>query len=189
MAPRRWAASQKATALRQANGLTAFNPPEKFLAGNFVADEMNPAFIFGTVKAFAASRKCPTTWLIEEGEKNRPAGQGSPDTARGVYPLPGGGLPGPGGLLCLHRPERLDPPAMDRVAAKNSTGEQGGPGICLEPNPNWIQPARRVAGSAPNCVSSRRTGTSWPNLRKKFVRVDLKFAPIYDLNQQKKISK
>ncbi len=62
-------ASQKATALRQANGLTAFNPPEKFLAGNFVADEMNPGFIFGTVKTFAASRKCPTAWLIEAGEK------------------------------------------------------------------------------------------------------------------------
>ncbi|MBI4642457.1 MAG: hypothetical protein HY743_01680 [Deltaproteobacteria bacterium] len=57
------AASQKAAALRQANGLTAFTPPEKFLAGNFVAEEMNPAFIFGTVKAFAASRKCPTAWL------------------------------------------------------------------------------------------------------------------------------
>lgn len=73
------AASPKAAALRQANGLTAFTPTEKFLAGNFVADEMNPAFIFGTVKAFAASRKCPTTWLIEEGGKARPAGPDSPD--------------------------------------------------------------------------------------------------------------
>ena len=54
------AASPKATALRLANGLTAFNPPEKFLAGNFVAEEMTPAFIFGTVKSFAASCKCPT---------------------------------------------------------------------------------------------------------------------------------
>jgi hypothetical protein len=72
-----WAASAKATALRQANRLVVFTPPEKFLAGNFVADEMNPAFIFGTVKAFASSRQCPTTWLIETGDKNRPAG---PDT-------------------------------------------------------------------------------------------------------------
>ena len=54
------AASAKATALRQANGLTTFTPPEKFLAGNFVAEEMTPAFIFGTVKSFAASCKCPT---------------------------------------------------------------------------------------------------------------------------------
>lgn len=73
------AASQKAAALRQANGLTAFNPPDRFLAGNFVADEMNPEVIFGTVRAFAASRKCPTTWLIEAGEKKPAAGSISPD--------------------------------------------------------------------------------------------------------------
>ena len=63
------AASQKAKALRQANGLTAFTPPEKFLTGNFVAEEMTPAYIFGPVKAFVSSRKCPTTWLIETGVK------------------------------------------------------------------------------------------------------------------------
>ena len=40
------AASPKAMAMRQANGLTAFTPPEKFLAGNFVADEMNPTVHF-----------------------------------------------------------------------------------------------------------------------------------------------
>ena len=74
------AASAKAMAQRQSQGLTAFNPPERFLYGNFVADEMNPAFIFGPVKAFAASRKCPTTWLIEEGDQNRLTGQGSTGT-------------------------------------------------------------------------------------------------------------
>ena len=69
------AASAKATALRQANGLTAFTPPEKFLAGNFVADEMNPGFIFGPVKAFAASRKCPTD-LAHRGGRPRTARPG-----------------------------------------------------------------------------------------------------------------
>jgi hypothetical protein len=59
------AAGEKAMALRQANGLTEFTPPEKFLAGNFVADEMNPAFVFGSVQAFAKSLKCPVTWLQE----------------------------------------------------------------------------------------------------------------------------
>lgn len=68
-----WGASKKAMALRQANGLAAFTPPDKFLAGNFVADELNPKFIYGPVKNFVASRKCPTTWLIETGDKNRPA--------------------------------------------------------------------------------------------------------------------
>ena len=69
------AASQKAAALRQANGLTEFKPPEKFLAGNFVADEMNPAFVFGPVQAFAKSRQHPTTWLIE----TQSATQSSPE--------------------------------------------------------------------------------------------------------------
>jgi hypothetical protein len=71
------AASAQALAQRQAQGLIAFNPPERFLDGNFVGDEMNPNFIFGPVKAFAASRKCPTTWLIEKDEQNRLTGQGS----------------------------------------------------------------------------------------------------------------
>lgn len=70
------AASQKALALRQANGLEAFTPTAKFLAGNFVADEMNPGFIYGPVKAFVASLKCPTAWLIEADQKSRLSGAG-----------------------------------------------------------------------------------------------------------------
>ncbi len=72
------AASAKAMAMRQANGLTVFTPPQKFLAGNFVADEMNPTVIFGPVQAFAASRKCPTAWLIEAGDKNRQVSTDTP---------------------------------------------------------------------------------------------------------------
>jgi hypothetical protein len=74
------AASKKAKALREANGLTAFTPTAKFLAGNFVADEMNPSVIFGPVQNFAASRKCPTAWLIEKDQKDRLAGAGSKGT-------------------------------------------------------------------------------------------------------------
>lgn len=73
------AASQKAAALRQANGLATFTPTNKFLAGNFVADEMNPAFIYGPVKDFVASRKCPTAWLLEADQKTQLDGPGSPD--------------------------------------------------------------------------------------------------------------
>jgi hypothetical protein len=74
------AASKKAKALREANGLIAFTPTAKFLAGNFVADEMNPSVIFGPVQNFAASRKCPTAWLIEKDQKDRLAGAGSKGT-------------------------------------------------------------------------------------------------------------
>ena len=68
------AASEKAMSLRQANKLSEFTPPEKFLAGNFVADEMNPAFVFGPVQAFAKSLKCPTAWL-QETQPGKPGGQ------------------------------------------------------------------------------------------------------------------
>lgn len=66
------AASQKALDLRQANGLTEFTPPAKFLAGNFIADEMNPAYVFGPVQAFAKSRQGATTWLIEKTGQSSP---------------------------------------------------------------------------------------------------------------------
>jgi hypothetical protein len=72
------AASQKAQDLRKANGLTAFTPPEAFFAGCFLADEMEPVYLFGPVKDFAASRKCAVTWLIEEAEKTRIAKPADP---------------------------------------------------------------------------------------------------------------
>ena len=88
------AASQKAAALRQANGLTAFTPTEKFLAGNFVADEMNPAFIFGTVQGLCRLSQVSHHLAHRGGRQNSPGRAGQPGPAHGVYPLPGGGLPG-----------------------------------------------------------------------------------------------
>jgi hypothetical protein len=66
-----WAASEQATKLRGDNGLSPFMPAESFLSGNFVADEVDPGFIFGKVNDFVKTRSCPTTWLIEEGERKR----------------------------------------------------------------------------------------------------------------------
>ena len=65
------AASEPAMKLRGENGLSEFAPPEAFLAGNFLADETEPAFIFGKVRDFVKSLACPATWLIEEGERKR----------------------------------------------------------------------------------------------------------------------
>jgi len=65
------AASEPALKLRGENGLSEYTPPEAFLAGNFLADETDPAFIFGKVRDFAKSLSCPATWLIEEGERRR----------------------------------------------------------------------------------------------------------------------
>jgi hypothetical protein len=65
------AAGEQAMKLRGLNGLSEFTPPEAFLAGNFLADETDPAFVFGKVRDFAKALACPATWLIEEGERKR----------------------------------------------------------------------------------------------------------------------
>jgi hypothetical protein len=72
-----WAESEGAAKLRGQNGLTAFAPPEAFLAGNFLADETDPAYIFGKVRDFAKSLPCPTAWLIEEAELKRIQNRGA----------------------------------------------------------------------------------------------------------------
>jgi len=66
-----WAASAEALKLRALNDLTEFAPPEAFLNGNFVADEIEPRYVFGKVKDFWKSRSCPTEWLIEKSERER----------------------------------------------------------------------------------------------------------------------
>ena len=182
------AASAKATALRQANGLTAFTPPEKFLAGNFVADEMNPGFIFGAVQAFAASRKCPTTWLIEDRDKNRPAGPGTANTPA-EYTL------------------YLEEDCPDRVVYYVFIDQSG-----LTPQ-QWIEWRAKFHGKSKTepefseakskldtaCTAGCGVGAELRFIQKdgelvaksleEVLRVDLKFAPIYDLNRQKKISR
>jgi hypothetical protein len=70
------AGSEQAIKLRSQNGLSEFAPPEAFLAGNFLADETDPAYIFGKVRDFAKSLACPATWLIEEGERKRVEARG-----------------------------------------------------------------------------------------------------------------
>jgi hypothetical protein len=181
------AASPKATALRQANGLTVFTPPEKFLAGNFVADEMTPAFIFGPVKSFVSSRKCPTTWLIDESAKNRPAGLGTSD-APAEYTL------------------YLEEDCPDKVVYYVFIDQSG-----LTPQ-QWIEwrekfhktktqpeygPTKSKLDQA--CTEGCGVGAELRFIQKDgelltqspeaFLRQELKFAPIYDLNQQKKLSR
>jgi hypothetical protein len=182
-----WAASAKALALRQANGLVAFTPAEKFLSGNFIADETNPKFIFGPVKAFVASRKCPMTWLIEEGAQHRPAALANPDAPAELTLF-----------LEEDRPDKvvyyvfMDDSSMTpqqwldwrRQFHKSKTDEtfagakdkldkacQAGCGISGELR--FIQTNGKLVAKSPEQV----------------LRGDLKFAPIYDLTQQKKVTK
>jgi hypothetical protein len=80
------AASDLANRLRSMNGLSVFTPQESFLQGNFVADEIEPAFLFGSVGEFAKSRTCTTTWLIDAAEQKRVEGAGQ-QTAPAEYTL------------------------------------------------------------------------------------------------------
>jgi hypothetical protein len=181
------AASQKAMALRQANYLTAFTPPEKFLTSSFVAEEMTPAYIFGPVKSFVSSRKCPTTWLIEEGAKNTLDKAGSM------------GQPAEYALF-------LEEDCPDKVVYYVFIDQSG-------PTPQqWIDYRRQFHGQSKTepqygptkskleqaCQDGCGIGAELRFIQKdgellnqspeKFLRQDLKFAPIYDLNQGKKIS-
>lgn len=71
--------SKQAIYLRDLKGLAPFSPPKKFLAANFVTPEINPPFIFGTVKVFAARLNYRVDWLLEADEKNRYTYDDSPD--------------------------------------------------------------------------------------------------------------
>lgn len=65
------AGSELALQLRTQNNLSEFAPPAGFLSANFLADETEPACIFGKVREFAQSLSCPATWLIEANERKR----------------------------------------------------------------------------------------------------------------------
>jgi hypothetical protein len=180
------AASAKALAQRQAQGLVAFNPPERFLSGNFVADEMNPAFIFGPVQAFAASLKCPTTWLIEKGGQNLPAGQASTGTPQ-EYTL------------------YLEEDCPDKVVYYVFIDQSG-----LTPQ-QWIDWREKFHKSKAQpeygetkskldkaCTAGCGVGAELRFIQKdgelvdkspeKVLRDELHFAPIYDLNRQQKMA-
>jgi len=177
------AASAKATALRQANGLAVFTPPEKFLTGNFVADEMNPGVIFGAVKSFAASRKCPTTWLIETGDKNHPTGPGAhteytlyleedcPDQVVYYVFIDQSGLTPQQWIEWrekFHKSKAGE--QFDTAKSKLEQACTAGCGVGAELR--FIQKNGELVAESPEAV----------------LRQDLKFAPIYDLNQGKKLS-
>ncbi len=173
------AASPKAMELRQASGLTAFTPPEKFLAGNFVADEMNPNFIFGTVKSFAASRKCPTAWLIEKGIK--PSGnqeytlyleEDCPDQVVYYVFIDQSGLTPQQWIEWrekFHKSKAQPQYGSTKSKLDKACSEGCGVGAELR----FIQKNGELVNQSPEEV----------------LRTELKFAPIYDLNRGQKIAK
>ncbi len=183
-----WAASAKATALRQANGLTAYNPPEKFLAGNFVADEMNPGVHFRSGKGLRRLPQMPHGLAHRSGRPKSPGGSGSPDTPA-EYSL------------------FLEEDCPDKVVYYVFIDQSG-----LTPQ-QWIEWREKFHGKSKTdpeyseakskldtaCTAGCGVGAELRFIQKdgelvakspeEVLRVDLKFAPIYDLNRQKKIPK
>ena len=181
-----WAASAKATAMRQANGLTAYNPPEKFLAGNFVADELNPAFIFGPVKDFAGSRQCPTTWLIVAGDKDLPAGPGGPDKLAEYTLYLEEDCPDQVVYYVFIDQSGLTPEqwiAWREKFHKSKAGEQFG-----SAKSKLEQACTAGCGVGAELRFIQKDGELAAQSPEKILRDDLKFTPIYDLNQKQKIS-
>ena len=180
-----WAASDKAMALRQANGLAVFTPSEKFLSANFVADGMNPSFVFGPVQAFAASRQCPTIWLCESDRK--PSAEPGSKDAPMEYTI----------YLEEDCPDKVvyyvfidqsDLTPQQWIAWREKFHKS-------KTEPQYSQAKSKLekacqdgCGFGAELRFLQKNGELQAQSPEEFLRVDLKCAPIYDLNQQKKIS-
>ena len=181
-----WAASAKAMALRQANGLVAFTPTDKFLSANFVADETNPAFVFGPVKAFAASRKCPTTWLYEGDRKppEKSAGKAIPmeytiyleeDCPNKViyYVFIDQSDLTPQQWIEWRQRFHKSKTEEEYGQTKSKLEKACAAGCGFNAELRFIQINGQLLNKSPE----------------KYLQTDRKFAPLYDLNLQKKLSK
>jgi len=181
------AASQKATALRQANGLVAFTPTAKFLAGNFVADEMNPAFIYGPVQAFVASRKCPTAWLMEADQKSRLTGTGGQEMPAEFTVYLEEDCPDKVVYYVFIDQSNLTPQQWiewrEKFHKSKTEPEYGDTKSKLD------KACAAGCGVGAELRFIQKNGELLTKSPEEVLRQDLKFAPIYDLNRQKKITK
>ena len=181
------AASQKATALRQANGLVAFTPAAKFLAGNFVADEMHPAFIFGPVQNFVASRKCPTTWLMETDQKSQMAGPGSQGKPAEFTVYLEEDCPDQVVYYVFIDQSNLTPQQWiewrEKFHKSKTEPEYGSTKSKLD------QACTAGCGVGAELRFIQKNGELLTKSPEKVLGQELKFTPIYDLNSQQKIAK
>ena len=151
------------------------------------ADEMNPVFIFGSVKDFAGSRKCPTTWLIEAGDKNRPAGPGAPDPLAEYTLYLEEDCPDQVVYYVFIDQSGLTPQQWIEWREKfhkSKAGEQFGTA-----KSKLDQACTAGCGVGAELRFIQKNGELVAKSPEEVLRVDLKFAPIYDLNRQKEISR
>jgi hypothetical protein len=182
------AESQKAKALRQANDLTTFTPPEKFLASNFVAEEMTPDYIFGPVKSFVSSRKCPTTWLIEKNVKKSLDKAGSTAQPTEYTLFLEEDCPKQVVYYVFVNQSGLTPQQWIDYRrlfhGKSKTEPEYGP-----TKSKLEKACQDLCGAGAELRFIQKNGELLNQTPEKYLLQDLKFSPIYDLNQQKKISK
>lgn len=65
------AVSDRAQAFRKANALNEAVVPKTFLEGAFVANEINPRYVFGSVNDLLKACPCPSSWLMDDEERRR----------------------------------------------------------------------------------------------------------------------
>ena len=131
------------------------------------------------MKSLAASRKCPTTWLIESGEKNHPAGHAEytlyleedcPGQVVYYVFIDQSGLTPQQWIEWrekFHKSKAGE--QFDSAKSKLEQACTAGCGVGAELR--FIQKNGELLSKSPEAV----------------LRQDLKFAPIYDLNQGKKL--
>jgi hypothetical protein len=71
MATAQVASAESQGDFRQENGLLAYDPPQWFLKGYFIAREKNPHYLFGPVQDFIKTLGGTPAWLIEDAELER----------------------------------------------------------------------------------------------------------------------
>jgi len=180
------AANDSAESLRKAKGLVVYMPPASFMNTYFTADEQDPAYVFGTVRDFVQSLKCPTVWLIEKDVKNRAMQQtrwtynsGPPeyvmylecDQPDGVvhyafsYQEP---MPGWRKMVRGHNANGVDDDTCERLKKASFAGMPVGSKLRF-----IMKNGEVMRGQTPEDA----------------LRTDLSFAPRYDLKRGRKISK
>jgi hypothetical protein len=144
-----------------------------------VADEMNPAFVFGPVQAFAKSLKCPVTWLHEIQPVKEKLGENTvyleedcPDKVVYYVFVDQSGLTPQQWYEWRQKFHKSKAQEQYSVAqSKLEQACQAGCGFTAELR--FIeQNGELQTAKSPETV----------------LRDDLKFAPLYDLNLQKKLS-
>jgi hypothetical protein len=152
-----------------------------------VADEMNPGFIFGAVKAFAASRKCPTTWLIEEVAQKSLAGRGSQDKPVEYTIYLEEDCPEKVVYYVFIDQSSLTPQQWiewrEQFHKSKAEPQFGSTKSKLD------QACKDGCGVGAEMRFIQKDGELMTKSPEEVLRADLKYAPIYDLNRQKKIAK